>query len=39
VTVVWAPLRALVLDLLGSTRPSETGDDERIRIHLQTAPG
>jgi hypothetical protein len=39
VTVVWAPLRALVLDLLGSTRPAETGDDERIRIHLQTAPG
>ena len=39
VTVAWSPLRALVLDLLGSTRVVESGDDDSIRIRLQTAPG
>ena len=39
VTVAWAPLRALVLDLLGSTRVAESGDEDSIRIGLQTAPG
>lgn len=39
VTVAWAPLRALVLDLLGSTRPAESGDEDSLRIGLQTAPG
>jgi alpha-1,6-mannosyltransferase len=39
VTLAWAPLRALVLDVLGSTRPLETGDDDGLRIRLQTAPG
>jgi alpha-1,6-mannosyltransferase len=39
VTVAWAPLRILVLDVLGSTRPAEGGDEDPLRIHLQTAPG
>lgn len=39
VTVAWAPLRALVLDLLGSTRPATGGDEDGIGIRLQTAPG
>lgn len=39
VTVAWAPLRAHVLNVLGSTRPVETPDEESIRIRLQTAPG
>ena len=39
ITLAWAPLRAVVLDVLGSTRPVDTTDDDGIRIRLQTAPG
>jgi hypothetical protein len=39
VTVAWAPLRGLVLDILGSTHPIDSADEERIRISLQTAAG